>query len=85
MNGLLHGFYILPALIGLVDSVIAAFLAANVALIVGQPSPVAAVVGVVAFVVVLAAMVFSGYRGYTRAMQQWQARFPSPAQQTERE
>lgn len=76
-SDLLHGLYILPTLVALVNALLAAALLADVALLLGQPAQVALVLGIGAFVAVLGAMIFSGYRAYVGAMRSWTARFPS--------
>jgi hypothetical protein len=84
-NPILHGFSLLATLIGFLNAMIAAFLAADIAFLAGYEVEVAAIVGVVAFVAVVVAVLASFYRAFTTETRLWEARFPTPAGQTDPE
>lgn len=75
----LHGFYILPTLIAMVNALIAGFLAADITLVAGLSGLIAAIVGVVTFAVAIVLLGVSGYRGFMAATRHWAPRFPTPS------
>jgi hypothetical protein len=75
----LHSFYVLATLIGIVDALLAAFLVAVVALILGMPGELAAIAGGATFIAVLVLIGISGYRSFVAAMNRVKPSFPTPS------
>lgn len=76
--GLAHAFVTVPGMIGVVDAVVAAGLAALVGLLFGQPGVVIAVLGVVAFMVATGLLALVQVREIARLGRTSASGFPTP-------
>ena len=74
----LHGFYILPSLIALINALIAGFLAADLLLVAHWSGLSASIVGVAVFILSIGVLIFTGYRSFVAATRAWVPRFPTP-------